>query len=56
MSRVLPVIADAHDGTVEAVPLPLGVTFRFRMPETAADQFADEQVAAPGRAGTAGDD
>jgi signal transduction histidine kinase len=45
-------IADAHDGSVEAVPLPQGVTFRFRMPETATDQ----QVAAPGRAGSPSDD
>ena len=48
-------IADAHDGTVEAVPLPQGVTFRFRMPETAADQPATEPVAEHGRAGTPGD-
>jgi two-component system sensor histidine kinase MprB len=30
-------ITDLHDGTVEAVPLPQGVTFRISLPEAALD-------------------
>ena len=33
-------IADAHDGAVEAIPLPRGVKFRISLPEVAGD--ADE--------------
>ena len=37
-------IADAHNGTVEAVPLRQGITFRLSIPETAADPGGEEQA------------
>ena len=32
-------IADVHDGTVEAIPLPQGVKFRLSVPETSLDRL-----------------
>jgi signal transduction histidine kinase len=43
-------IADAHGGTVEAVPQPRGVLFRFSVPETGPDPAEEEQtLASPAR-------
>jgi two-component system sensor histidine kinase MprB len=47
-------IADVHNGTVEAIPLPRGVTFRFSLPEV--DQPGTGQDAASGRADTVSHD
>jgi hypothetical protein len=47
-------IADVHNGTVEAIPLPRGVTFRFSLPEV--DQPGTEQDTASGRADTVSHD
>jgi signal transduction histidine kinase len=43
-------IADMHGGTVEAIPLPHGVKFRFSVPEIVIDAPAAEQpaVSSPG--------
>ena len=43
-------IADMHNGTVEAMPLPRGVTFRFSLPEL--DQPGAAEDTTSGRAGT----
>jgi signal transduction histidine kinase len=37
-------IADMHDGTVEAIPLPQGTTFRLSVPEIAVDPATEERT------------
>jgi two-component system sensor histidine kinase MprB len=41
-------IADTHHGTVEAIPLRQGVTFRLSVPEAAVDPSAQERAPLPG--------